>query len=173
MIKRGQATDDSPDIQPFQKPYARRSDEVKDYARNGPKHSIDLLEVVKQAKPTILIGTSTVGGAFTEEIVKEMASHVERPAILPMSNPTPLSEAKPQDLIEWTEGRALVTTGSPFAPVEYGGVTYEIGQANNALVFPGLGLGTIVSKARLMTDSMFVASAEAIASMVNVGKPVR
>ncbi|WP_426004544.1 NAD-dependent malic enzyme [Bacillus sp. DWP3-1] len=169
--KTGLLTDDSPDIQPFQKPYARRSDEVKDYARNGPKHSIDLLEVVKQAKPTILVGTSTVGGAFTEEIVKEMASHVERPAILPMSNPTPLSEAKPEDLIEWTEGRALVTTGSPFDPVEYGGVTYEIGQANNALVFPGLGLGTIVSKARLITDSMFVASAEAIASMVNVGKP--
>lgn len=169
--KNGLLTDDMKDLRDFQVPYARPADEVKEYSRGGEGGSIDLAETVRQAKPTILIGTSTVSGAFTEEIVKEMASHVKRPAILPMSNPTSLSEAKPEDLIKWTEGRALITTGSPFPPVEYNGVTYHIGQANNALVFPGLGLGTIVTKARLITDSMFVACANAIAGMVDVGKP--
>ncbi|WP_434813826.1 NAD-dependent malic enzyme [Bacillus halotolerans] len=169
--RNGLLTDDMDQLLDFQKPYARSADEVKDYQRNGEGGGIDLLEVVRQAKPTILIGTSTVSGAFTEEIVKEMASHVKRPAILPMSNPTTLSEAKPEDLIQWTEGRALITTGSPFPPVEYNGVTYHIGQANNALVFPGLGLGTIVTKSKLITDGMFEACARAIASMVNVGMP--
>ncbi|MDU0811103.1 NAD-dependent malic enzyme [Bacillus siamensis] len=169
--RNGLLTDDMKDLRDFQVPYARPADEVKEYSRSGEGGSIDLAETVRQAKPTILIGTSTVSGAFTEEIVKEMASHVKRPAILPMSNPTTLSEAKPEDLIKWTEGRALVTTGSPFPPVEYNGVTYHIGQANNALVFPGLGLGTIVTKARLITDNMFVACANAIAGMVDVGKP--
>ncbi|KAA6446788.1 NAD-dependent malic enzyme [Bacillus sp. HU-1818] len=169
--RNGLLTDDMDDLRDFQVPYARPAEEVKDYQRGGEGGSIDLAETVRQAKPTILIGTSTVSGAFTEEIVKEMASHVKRPAILPMSNPTNLSEAKPQDLIEWTEGRALVTTGSPFPPVEYNGVTYHIGQANNALVFPGLGLGTIVTKAKLITDNMFAACAKSIAGMVNVGQP--
>ncbi|KYD04165.1 NAD-dependent malic enzyme [Bacillus atrophaeus] len=169
--RNGLLTDDMDDLRDFQVPYARPAEEVKDYQRGGEGSSIDLAETVRQAKPTILIGTSTVSGAFTEEIVKEMASHVKRPAILPMSNPTNLSEAKPQDLIEWTEGRALVTTGSPFPPVEYNGVTYHIGQANNALVFPGLGLGTIVTKAKLITDNMFAACAKSIAGMVNVGQP--
>ncbi|AFZ91802.1 NAD-dependent malic enzyme [Bacillus velezensis] len=169
--RNGLLTDDMKDLRDFQVPYARPADEVKEYGRSGEGGSIDLAETVRQAKPTILIGTSTVSGAFTEEIVKEMASHVKRPAILPMSNPTTLSEAKPEDLIKWTEGRALVTTGSPFPPVAYNGVTYNIGQANNALVFPGLGLGTIVTKARLITDNMFVACANAIAGMVDVGKP--
>ncbi|MBT2623963.1 NAD-dependent malic enzyme [Bacillus sp. ISL-32] len=168
--RNGLLTDDMDDLRDFQVPYARPAEEVKDYQRGGEGGSIDLAETVRQAKPTILIGTSTVSGAFTEEIVKEMASHVKRPAILPMSNPTNLSEAKPQDLIEWTEGRALVTTGSPFPPVEYNGVTYHIGQANNALVFPGLGLGTIVTKAKLITDNMFAACAKSIAGMVNVGQ---
>lgn len=169
--RNGLLTDDMDDLRDFQVPYARPAEEVKGYQRGGEGGSIDLAETVRQAKPTILIGTSTVSGAFTEEIVKEMASHVKRPAILPMSNPTNLSEAKPQDLIEWTEGRALVTTGSPFPPVEYNGVTYHIGQANNALVFPGLGLGTIVTKAKLITDNMFAACAKSIAGMVNVGQP--
>ncbi|QEV92546.1 NAD-dependent malic enzyme [Bacillus velezensis] len=169
--RNGLLTDDMKDLRDFQVPYARSADEVKEYGRSGEGGSIDLAETVRQAKPTILIGTSTVSGAFTEEIVKEMASHVKRPAILPMSNPTTLSEAKPEDLIKWTEGRALVTTGSPFPPVAYKGVTYHIGQANNALVFPGLGLGTIVTKARIITDNMFVACANAIAGMVDVGKP--
>ncbi|MGN9864187.1 NAD-dependent malic enzyme [Bacillus swezeyi] len=169
--RNGLLTDNMTDLQDLQKPYARPAGEVKEFERNGPGETIDLAEVVKKVHPTILIGTSTVSGAFTEEIVKEMAAHVQRPAIFPMSNPTPLSEAKPAELIKWTEGRALVATGSPFAPVEYNGTDYIIGQANNAFVFPGLGLGTLVSKARLITDNMFFASAEAIANMVDIGRP--
>ncbi|HHL3300079.1 oxaloacetate-decarboxylating malate dehydrogenase [Bacillus sp. SM-B1] len=166
--RNGLVTDNMEDLLDFQIPYARKEAEVSEWKENGV---IGLAEVVKHVKPTILIGTSTVAGAFTEEIVKEMASHVERPIILPMSNPTPLAEAKPADLIEWTEGRALVATGSPFEPVTYNGVTYVIGQSNNALIFPGLGLGTIVVRASVMTDGMFAAAAEAVASMVDTSQP--
>ncbi|WP_369900171.1 oxaloacetate-decarboxylating malate dehydrogenase [Bacillus manliponensis] len=163
----GLLTDDMDNLLNFQVPYARKVSEVEAWKRNG---TIGLADVVKHVKPTILIGTSTVAGAFSEEIVKEMASHVDRPIILPMSNPTPLAEAKPVDLMNWTEGRALVATGSPFDPVTYDGVTYSIGQCNNALIFPGLGLGTIVVRARLMTDAMFAAAAEAVVNMVDVSK---
>ncbi|HFF3187029.1 oxaloacetate-decarboxylating malate dehydrogenase [Bacillus cereus] len=166
--RNGLVTDNMEDLLDFQIPYARKEAEVSDWKENGV---IGLAEVVKHVKPTILIGTSTVAGAFKEEIIKEMASHVERPIILPMSNPTPLAEAKPADLIEWTEGRALVATGSPFEPVTYNGVTYVIGQSNNALIFPGLGLGTIVVRASVMTDGMFAAAAEAVASMVDTSQP--
>lgn len=166
--RNGLITDDMEDLLDFQVPYARKEAEVKDWKQSD---AIGLAEVVKHVKPTILIGTSTVAGAFKEEIIKEMASHVERPIILPMSNPTPLAEAKPVDLIEWTEGRALVATGSPFDPVTYNGVTYVIGQSNNALIFPGLGLGTIVVRASVMTDGMFAAAAEAVASMVDTSQP--
>ncbi|MED1409819.1 MULTISPECIES: oxaloacetate-decarboxylating malate dehydrogenase [Bacillus] len=166
--RNGLITDNMEDLLDFQIPYARKVAEVNEWKQSD---AIGLAEVVKHVKPTILIGTSTVAGAFTEEIVKEMASHVERPIILPMSNPTPLAEAKPVDLIEWTEGRALVATGSPFEPVTYNGVTYVIGQSNNALIFPGLGLGTIVVRASVMTDGMFAAAAEAVASMVDTSKP--
>ncbi|PFE14062.1 NAD-dependent malic enzyme [Bacillus cereus] len=166
--RNGLVTDNMEDLLDFQIPYARREAEVSEWKQNDV---IGLAEVVKHVKPTILIGTSTVAGAFKEEIIKEMASHVERPIILPMSNPTPLAEAKPVDLIEWTEGRALVATGSPFEPVTYNGVTYVIGQSNNALIFPGLGLGTIVVRASVMTDGMFAAAAEAVASMVDTSQP--
>ncbi|KXY78872.1 MULTISPECIES: oxaloacetate-decarboxylating malate dehydrogenase [Bacillus] len=166
--RNGLVTDNMEDLLDFQMPYARKEAEVSEWKQNDV---IGLAEVVKQVKPTILIGTSTVAGAFKEEIIKEMASHVERPIILPMSNPTPLAEAKPADLIEWTEGRALVATGSPFEPVTYNGVTYVIGQSNNALIFPGLGLGTIVVRASVMTDGMFAAAAEAVASMVDTSQP--
>ncbi|OTY06632.1 NAD-dependent malic enzyme [Bacillus thuringiensis serovar muju] len=166
--RNGLVTDNMEDLLDFQMPYARKEAEVSKWKQNDV---IGLAEVVKHVKPTILIGTSTVAGAFKEEIVKEMASHVERPIILPMSNPTPLAEAKPADLIEWTEGRALVATGSPFEPVTYNGVTYVIGQSNNALIFPGLGLGTIVVRASVMTDGMFAAAAEAVASMVDTSQP--
>ncbi|OFD50306.1 oxaloacetate-decarboxylating malate dehydrogenase [Bacillus mycoides] len=166
--RNGLITDNMEDLLDFQAPYARKEAEVKDWKQSD---AIGLAEVVKHVKPTILIGTSTVAGAFKEEIIKEMASHVERPIILPMSNPTPLAEAKPVDLIEWTEGRALVATGSPFDPVTYNGVTYVIGQSNNALIFPGLGLGTIVVRASVMTDGMFAAAAEAVASMVDTSQP--
>ncbi|AJH82000.1 oxaloacetate-decarboxylating malate dehydrogenase [Bacillus thuringiensis] len=166
--RNGLVTDNMEDLLDFQIPYARKEAEVSEWKENGV---IGLAEVVKHVKPTILIGTSTVAGAFKEEIIKEMASHVERPIILPMSNPTPLAEAKPANLIEWTEGRALVATGSPFEPVTYNGVTYVIGQSNNALIFPGLGLGTIVVRASVMTDGMFAAAAEAVASMVDTSQP--
>ena len=166
--RNGLVTDNMEDLLDFQMPYARKEAEVSKWKQNDV---IGLAEVVKHVKPTILIGTSTVAGAFKEEIVKEMASHVERPIILPRSNPTPLAEAKPAHLIEWTEGRALVATGSPFEPVTYNGVTYVIGQSNNALIFPGLGLGTIVVRASVMTDGMFAAAAEAVASMVDTSQP--
>ncbi|MDF9557652.1 oxaloacetate-decarboxylating malate dehydrogenase [Bacillus tropicus] len=166
--RNGLVTDNMEDLLDFQIPYARKEAEVSEWKQNGV---VGLAEVVKHVKPTILIGTSTVAGAFKEEIIKDMASHVERPIILPMSNPTPLAEAKPADLIEWTEGRALVATGSPFEPVTYNGVTYVIGQSNNALIFPGLGLGTIVVRASVMTDGMFAAAAEAVASMVDTSQP--
>ncbi|WP_129732117.1 NAD-dependent malic enzyme [Ectobacillus funiculus] len=161
--RNGLLADDMNGLYDFQRPYARPAEEGNAGA--------GLAEVVRQVHPTILIGTSTVAGAFTEDIVKEMAAHVERPVILPMSNPTPLAEAKPADLIQWTEGRALVATGSPFPPVTYNKTVYVIGQSNNALIFPGLGLGTNVSRASIITDGMFVAAAKAVTSMIDVSKP--
>ncbi|NHC40885.1 NAD-dependent malic enzyme [Bacillus sp. MM2020_1] len=161
--RNGLLADDMDELYDFQRPYARPAEEKN--AGSG------LAEVVRQVHPTILIGTSTVAGAFTEDIVKDMAAHVERPVILPMSNPTPLAEAKPADLIHWTEGRALVATGSPFSPVTYNKTVYVIGQSNNALIFPGLGLGTNVSRASIITDGMFAAAAEAVAGMIDVSDP--
>ena len=125
--------------------YGRDAAEVAGWHADAELGGISLAEVVHQVRPTVLIGTSARGGAFTEDIVKEMALHVDRPVIMPMSNPTELAEARPADLIAWTGGRALVATGSPFPPVDYGGTRYVIGQANNALVFPGLGLGAIAA----------------------------
>ena len=122
---------------------------------------------MRQVKPTILIGTSTVGGAFTEAIVRGMAAQVERPIIFPLTNPTAQSEAVPADLLAWTKGRAVIATGSPFDPVSYAGKTYPIAQANNALVFPGLGLGTIVTRARTVSDGMLAAAAAAVAALTD------
>ncbi|SMO76356.1 malate dehydrogenase (oxaloacetate-decarboxylating) [Propioniciclava tarda] len=151
----------------FQRPYARNENELTTWGVQDVGN-VDLLEVVRNVQPTILIGTSARSGAFTEEIVREMAAHVERPIILPLSNPTSRAEAVPADILEWTEGRALVATGSPFKPVDYNGVRYEIAQANNALVFPGLGLGVIVSKASRVSDRMIAAAAEAVADIQGV-----
>ncbi|HET7018049.1 MAG TPA: NAD-dependent malic enzyme [Streptosporangiaceae bacterium] len=145
---------------------ARDPAEVADWQR-GPDGGIDLAEVVARVHPTILIGTSTRAGAFSEQIVKEMASHVERPVILPMSNPTELAEATADELISWTKGRALVATGSPFEPVQFNGTTYVIGQANNALVFPGIGLGVIAAQASRVTDGMLAAAAHAVAQLTD------
>lgn len=166
---RGLLTDESGDVLNFQKPYLRKAEEVKNWDRNEDG-IISLIEVVGRVKPTILIGTSGQAGAFTEEIVKEMAKHVERPIIIPMSNPTALAEAVPENLIKWTDGKALIATGSPFDHVEYNGVTYEIGQANNAFVFPGLGLGAIVAKAEIISKGMFAAAANAVAKMTDTSK---
>ena len=130
-----------------------------------------LAEVVVRVHPTVLIGISTRAGAFTEAVVRDMAAHAERPVILPMSNPTALSEATPADLIRWTGGRALVATGSPFGTADYGGVRYEIGQANNALIFPGLGLGVIAARSRRVTDGMLLAAARAVADMADISAP--
>lgn len=153
----------------FQLPYARSAGEVGTWQRDGDAGAagIHLIEVVRQVQPTLLIGCSTSRGAFSEEVVREMAAHTERPIIFAMSNPTSLSEAIPSDLIAWTEGRALVATGSPFPPVTHDGTTYNIGQANNALIFPGLGLGTIVSRARTVSDGMLAAAAGAMAELVD------
>lgn len=161
---RGLLTDDVTDVLKFQKPYTRKTEEVIDWERTEDG-IITLMEVVKKVKPTILIGTSGQSGAFSEKIVKEMAKHVNRPIIMPMSNPTALAEAVPSDLIKWTEGRVLIATGSPFENVEYNGVSYEIGQSNNAFVFPGLGLGAIVAKAEIVSKGMLSAAANAVAKM--------
>jgi malate dehydrogenase (oxaloacetate-decarboxylating) len=166
---RGLLVDDSPRLRDFQVPYARPAAEVAGWA--GAFGGIDLGVVVERARPTMLIGTSTQAGAFTEAIVREMAAHTERPIIMPLSNPTSKSEALPEDLIRWTDGRALVATGSPFAPVRHGGRVHSIAQANNALVFPGLGLGVTVARARRITDAMVAASADAVARLSDATTP--
>jgi malate dehydrogenase (oxaloacetate-decarboxylating) len=119
----------------------------------------------------MLIGTSTQAGAFSEQIVRAMAAHVERPIVMPLSNPTSKCEALPADVLAWTEGRALVATGSPFAPVELEGTTYSIAQANNALVFPGLGLGVTVARASRISEPMIAAAADAVAKLSDATRP--
>ncbi|WP_025718426.1 NAD-dependent malic enzyme [Paenibacillus polymyxa] len=167
---RGLLTNETEGLFPFQVPYVRDVAECRDW-EHAEDGKISLLEVIRRVKPTIMIGTSGVTGAFSEEIVKEMTKHTERPIIMPMSNPTPLAEATPQDLIHWTEGKALIATGSPFEPVIYNNIKFEIGQSNNAFVFPGLGLGAIVVKSKIITDSMFAAAAHAVAQMVDLSQP--
>ena len=164
--KQGLLFDDMDDLTPEQKPFARKRSEFEkaDDLRT-------LAAAVKAVPPTILVGTSTQGGAFTEEIVKEMASHAKRPIIFPLSNPTELAEAKATDLIAWTDGKALVATGIPSKSVEYNGVTYEIGQANNALIYPGLGLGAISVGAKRMTDGMISKAAHSLGGIIDVTKP--
>jgi malate dehydrogenase (oxaloacetate-decarboxylating) len=132
---------------------------------------IGLQTVIEEVKPTILIGTSTAHGAFTQGIVEAMSANVSRPVIFPLSNPTSKIEAKPADIITWSQGRALIATGLPIGPFEYQDVTYNFGQANNALVYPGLGLGTIVAGASKVTDGMLRAAAEAVAGQVDVSAP--
>ena len=162
--KQGLLTNDMTDLTEGQQFFARSTSDLQE-----PQPTLQA--AVSAIQPTILIGTSTQAGAFTEEIVKEMAAHTERPIIFPLSNPTELAEAKASDLIEWTDGRALIATGIPSSPVNYKGVTYTIGQANNALMYPGLGLGVIASTAKLVDQSLLSAAAHALGGIVNVSEP--
>ena len=162
--KQGLLTNDMTDLTEGQQFFARSASDLQE-----PQPTLHA--AVSAIQPTILIGTSTQAGAFTEEIVKEMAAHTERPIIFPLSNPTELAEAKAPDLIEWTDGRALIATGIPSSPVNYKGVTYTIGQANNALMYPGLGLGVIASTAKLVDQSLLSAAAHALGGIVNVSEP--
>lgn len=164
--KQGLLFDDDETLTPEQKPFARKRSEFE-----NPEELTDLLSVVKAVHPTIMVGTSTKPGAFTEEVVREMAAHTERPIILPLSNPTKLAEAKAEDLLKWTDGRALIATGIPVDDIEYNGVTYQIGQANNALVYPGLGLGVIASTAKVLNDTMISKAAHSLGGIVDVSKP--
>jgi malate dehydrogenase (oxaloacetate-decarboxylating) len=169
MGSQGLMVDDAPNLLDFQQPYARRRAEVAGWAGGEAGGRIGLAEVVARVQPTMLIGTSTHSGAFTEPIVRNMAAHTERPIIMPLSNPTSKAEALPADLIAWTDGRVLTATGSPFGPVTYEDTTYHIAQANNALVFPGLGLGVTVAMATRNSDRMIAAAAEAVARTSNAG----
>ena len=164
--KQGLLFDDMDDLTPEQKPFAKKR---SDFA-NADKLT-DLLEVVKTVKPTILVGTSTQPNTFTKEIVEAMCENTEHPIIFPLSNPTKLAEASAKDLIEWSDGKAFVATGIPAGTVSYKGVDYVIGQANNALIYPGLGLGMLASEASLLTDEMIGAAAHSLSGIVNPGEP--
>jgi malate dehydrogenase (oxaloacetate-decarboxylating) len=159
--KHGLLTDDMKDLRDYQARYARPTAQVRDWATDaGP---IDLLTVIRRVEPTILLGTSTSPGAFTQEVVEAMSDAVERPILFPISNPTEKIEAMPADVLAWSGGRALVAVGIPADPVEHNGTTYTIGQANNALLYPGLGLGAIIAHAKHVTPGMLVAAARAVA----------
>lgn len=164
--KQGLLFEDTEGLTPGQIPFARKRSDF-----TNADELTNLEAVVKAIHPTIMIGTSTQPGAFTEEIVKEMAAHTPRPIIMPLSNPTKLAEAKAKDLIEWTDGKALVGTGIPAADVEYNGVTYQIGQANNALMYPGLGLGLIASTATRVNAEIISQASRALGGIVDVTKP--
>jgi malate dehydrogenase (oxaloacetate-decarboxylating) len=166
--KQGLLTSGMTGLRDFQKPYARSAAEVAGWDGGG---AISLLETIGHVKPTILVGTSTAHGAFTREVVEAMSAAAERPIIFPLSNPTSRIEAMPADIITWSRGKALVATGIPVPPVEYAGLTYQIGQANNALLYPGLGLGTNVAQASKVTAGMLLAAAQAVAGQVDVSEP--
>jgi malate dehydrogenase (oxaloacetate-decarboxylating) len=157
-------------VRDYQVPYLRQAGEVSTWRRNA-NGIVGLAEVVTHARPTMLIGTSTQPGAFSEAIVTEMAAYADRPVIMPLSNPTSHAEARPADLVAWTKGRALIATGSPFEPVSYGGRSFQVAQANNALIFPGLGLGVTVCRARRVSDGMLAAAAHALAGLSDATAP--
>ncbi|MCB5025295.1 malolactic enzyme [Streptococcus mutans] len=164
--KQGLLFDDMYDLTPEQKPFAKKRADFP-----NADQLTDLLQVVKTVKPTILVGTSTNPGAFTKEVVEAMCENTERPVIFPISNPTKLAEASAQDLITWSDGKAFVATGIPADTVSYKGVDYVIGQANNALIYPGLGLGMLASEASLLTDEMIGAAAHSLSGIIDITKP--
>lgn len=161
--KQGLLFDDMDDLTPEQKPFARARSEFDNAGKLN-----NLTAAVMAVKPTILVGTSTAPKTFTEEIVKAMASWCEHPIIFPLSNPTELAEATAEDIIKWSDGKAMVATGIPAEPVEYNGVTYIIGQANNALIYPGLGLGSISVNASLVTDEMISSAAHSLGEFLEI-----
>lgn len=164
--KQGLLFDDMDDLTPEQKPFAKKRADFP-----NADQLTDLLQVVKTVKPTILVGTSTNPGAFTKEVVEAMCENTERPVIFPISNPTKLAEASAQDLITWSDSKAFVATGIPADTVSYKGVDYVIGQANNALIYPGLGLGMLASEASLLTDEMIGAAAHSLSGIIDITKP--
>ncbi len=168
--KQGLLFDDMEDLTPEQRPFAKKRSDFE-----NADQMTDLLQVVKTVKATILVGTSTQPGRFTEEIVRAMCANTDRPVIFPLSNPTRLAEASAENLIKWSEGKAFVATGIPSANVRYQGVDYTIGQANNALIYPGLGLGMLASEASLLTDEMIGAAAHSLSGITDIrqeGAPV-
>lgn len=164
--QQGLLFDDMEDLIPAQKPFAKKRADYKDAG-----DMTDLLNVVKTVKPTILVGTSTNPGAFTKEVVEAMCANTERPVIFPISNPTKKMEATAEQVIEWSDGKAFVATGVPSGTISYKGVDYQIGQANNSLIYPGLGLGMLASEAKLLTDEMIGAAAHSLSGLVDPGKP--
>lgn len=164
--KQGLLFDDMTDLTIEQKPFARKRSEFA-----NANELTNLHAVIKAVQPGILVGTSTAPGTFTKEVVQEMASHVERPIIFPLSNPTKLAEATAQDLLTWTDGKALIATGVPYSPIELKGVTYDIGQANNALIYPGVGLGVLAVNATRLSDAMISAAAHSLQGIVDTTKP--
>lgn len=164
--KQGLLFDDMEDLTPAQKPFAKKRE---DFANCGDMTK--LIDVIKAVKPTILVGTSTDAGAFTKEVVEAMCKNTERPVIFPISNPTKKLEATAKQVIEWSDGKAFVATGVPSGTVSYKGVDYQIGQANNALIYPGLGLGMLASEALLLTDEMIGAAAHSLSGLVDPGQP--
>ena len=167
----GLLTSDMTDLYEYQIPYAKDPEAVSGW--RAPDGTLGLAEVVENLHPSMLVGTSGVTGAFGEQVIRSMHEHCPRPIILPMSNPTVLAEQTPTNLLAWTDGAALVATGSPFDAVEYDGTTYRIGQANNALMFPGLGLGVIVCRAKTMPPSLFIAAARALAKLADPSDPAK
>lgn len=164
--KQGLLFEDTPGLTPKQKPFTRQRTEFA-----NANELTDLLSVVKAVHPTVMIGTSTQPGAFSEAVVKEMAAHTKRPVIFPLSNPTKLAEAKAADLLKWTAGRALVATGIPAGTINYDGVDYHIGQANNALIYPGVGFGALAAQAKLLNDEMIAAAAHTLSGIVDPDQP--
>jgi malate dehydrogenase (oxaloacetate-decarboxylating) len=169
--RQGLLTADMPDLHDYQASYARPAVESSGWKHEGGGKGVGLAEVVSRVKPTMLIGTSTVGGSFTEAIVRDMAAQTERPIIFALCRPHARAAANPADLLAWTDGRVLIATGSAFAPVTHKGVTHVIGQMNNAMLYPGLALGAIVSRARRISEGMFAAAASAVSSLVTVRQP--